>query len=205
MIKVLIVDDHKIVRDSFIKMFSEMPDFSVVGEIPNASYAEAFCQQQHPELVLLDICTEANASGLDATKHLRQRFPALKIIVMSGFDEISYARRAREAGADAFIDKSKSLDFFKEIVLKVMNGQTYFPKPRTIPMPQGEVPLTDREMEVLQLLCKHKSRKEIAKELYISEMTVKRHVANMLKKTGFNDSVELAFYMISNGWINPLY
>lgn len=205
MIKVLIVDDHKIVRDSFVKLFCEMPDFAVVGDIPNAAHAEAFCRQQHVDLVLLDICTEANASGLDATKHLRQSFPALKIIVMSGFDEISYARRAREAGADAFIDKSKSLDFFKEIVLKVMNGQAYFPEPRKIPMPQGEVPLTDREMEVLQLLCKHMSRKEIAKELFISEMTVKRHVANMLKKTGFNDSVELAFYMISNGWINPLY
>ena len=74
-----------------------------------------------------------------------------------------------------------------------------------IRVPQGEAPLTEREMEILRLMCKHMTNKEIAAELYISEDTVKYHKKNMLAKTGFARSVDLAFYMISNGWINPLY
>ena len=74
-----------------------------------------------------------------------------------------------------------------------------------IPVPQGEAPLTQREMEILRLLCRHMTNKQIGEELFISENTVKYHKANMLAKTGFATSVDLAFYMISNGWINPLY
>lgn len=86
-----------------------------------------------------------------------------------------------------------------------MRGETYFPEAKTIPMPVGEAPLTEREMEVLRLMCKHLTSREIAEELFISENTVKYHKSNMLAKTGFSKAVDLAFYMISNGWINPLY
>jgi len=153
----------------------------------------------------LDVCTEEGASGLDATKTIRQKFPEIKIVVMSGFDEITYAPRAKEAGAHAFVFKSKSLDFFSEVAHGVMRGKTYHPKAKKIPMPMGEAPLTEREMEVLRLLCKHMTGKEIAEELFISENTVKYHKANMLAKTGFKKAVDLAFYMISKGWINPQY
>lgn len=124
---------------------------------------------------------------------------------MSGFDEITYAARAQQAGANAFVPKDNSMQFFAEVVNEVMAGGHYFPEARTLPMPNGETPFTPREMEILKLLCEHKSRAQIASELYISEMTVKRHVANMLTKTGFSDSVELAFHVITNGWINPRY
>ena len=86
-----------------------------------------------------------------------------------------------------------------------MRGETYFPEAKTIPMLVGEAPLTEREMEVLRLMCKHLTSREIAEELFISENTVKYHKSNMLAKTGFSKAVDLAFYMISNGWINPLY
>jgi len=205
MTDVLIVDDHQALRDSFMRLFETMEDFRVVGEAANASYSDLFCQRLQPDLVLMDVCTEDGASGLQATKLIKEKYPKIKVIVMSGFDEISYAPRAREAGADAFVYKSRSLEFFGEVARDVMEGGSYFPEPKKIPVPMGEAPLTDREMEVLRLLCQHKSRKEIAAELYISEMTVKRHVSNMLEKTGFADSVELAFYMITNGWINPNY
>jgi DNA-binding NarL/FixJ family response regulator len=136
---------------------------------------------------------------------IRQRFPEIKIIVMSGFDEITYAPRAKEAGAHAFVFKSKSLGFFTEVATGVMLGKTFWPEAKTIPMPAGEAPLTERELEILRLLCKHMTGKEIAEELIISENTVKFHKANMLAKTGFATAIDLAFYMISNGWINPKY
>ena len=103
----------------------------------------------------LDGRLEGGASGLDAVIVLRDKYPDMKIIVMSGFDEITYAPRAKEAGADAFIFKSKSLDYFIEIINGVMQGKNYYPEKKIIPMPAGEAPLTEREIEVLRLMCRH--------------------------------------------------
>jgi DNA-binding NarL/FixJ family response regulator len=191
--------------DSLAITLEKSGDFSVVGKLRRADHADIYCERLKPDLVFMDVCTENGTSGLDATKMLRQKFPEIKIVVMSGFDEISYAPRAKEAGAHAFVFKSKSLDFFAQVASDVMQGKTYWPEVKTIPMPMGEIPLTEREMEVLRLICKHMSGKEIAEELYISENTVKYHKSKMLAKTGFSKAIDLAFYMISNGWINPKY
>ena len=110
----------------------------------------------------------------------------IKIIVMTAFDEITYIPRAKAAGANGFVYKSKSLNYFLEVVKEVLAGGSSFPEPKTIPMPQGEAPLTEREMEVLRLMCRHMTNKEIARELFISENTVKYHKMNMLGKTGFS-------------------
>ena len=205
MTNVLIVEDHVSMRESLTTALTAAGDFSVVGEVPNADYALDFCKHLHPELVLMDVCTEGGASGLKAVEAIRKTDPEVKIIVMTAFDEITYIPRARAAGANGFIYKSRSLHDFLEVARMVMAGGSSFPEPRTIPMPQGEAPLTDREMEVLRLMCRHMTNKEIAQELFISENTVKYHKMNMLGKTGFSKAVDLAFYMISNGWINPLY
>ena len=124
---------------------------------------------------------------------------------MTAFDEISYIPRAKAAGADGFVYKTKSLSFFVDVADKIMEGKSYFPERKTISFPKGETPLSERELEVLRLMCKHMTAKEIAEELYIAESTVKYHKRNMLEKTGFENSLDLAFYMITNGWINPLY
>ncbi len=205
MIKVLVVDDHESMCDSLRLTLENAGGFSVVGSLQRADLTDIYCQKLAPELIFMDVCTEDGASGLDATKLIREKYPEIKIVVMSGFDEITYAPRAKEAGAHAFVFKSKSLDFFAEVALGVMEGKTFWPEARTIPMPMGEAPLTERELEVLRLMCKHMTSKEIAEELYISENTVKYHKKNMLGKTGFNSAVELAFYMVSTGWINPRY
>lgn len=203
--RILIVEDHVSMRESLAAVFSPENGFEVAGEVPSADYAELYCERLHPDLVLMDVCTEGGASGLKAAKDIRKKYPEIKIIMMTAFDEISYVPRAKAAGADGFIYKSKSLSFFLEVAQEVMAGGSYFPEPKTIPMPQGEAPLTEREMEVLRLMCRHMTNKEIADELFISENTVKYHKTNMLAKTGFSKAVDLAFYMISNGWINPLF
>lgn len=205
MTRVLIVDDHASMRETLAKTLSELDGFSVVGEVASAAYAWLYCERLKPDLVLMDVCTEGNASGLTATEEIRKKAPEIKIIVMTAFDEVSYVPRAKAAGAHAFVYKSRSLAFFAEVAQNVMEGQGYFPEPKTIPMPKGEAPLTEREMEILRLLCRHMTNREIGAELFISENTVKYHKANMLAKTGFSTAVDLAFYMISNGWINPLY
>lgn len=203
--KVLIVDDHESMCDSLFNALKNTGDFVIVGTLKSALYAELYCMKLKPDLVLMDVCTEGGASGLEATKVIREKHPDIKVIVMSGFDEITYAPRAKEAGANAFVFKSKSLDYFVKVAKGVMEGESFFPEPKTIPTSMGEAPLTEREMEILRLICKHMTNKEIAEELFISEHTVKYHKSNMLAKTGFSKTVDLAFHMISNGLINPLY
>jgi len=203
--KVLIVDDHESMCDSLSHALTSTDDFLVIGSLKSALHAELYCMKLKPDLVLMDVCTEGGASGLEATKDIRIKYPDIKIIVMSGFDEITYAPRAKEVGAHAFVFKSRSLDYFVQVAKGVMEGKSFFPEAKTIVTAMGEAPLTEREMEVLRLLCKHMTNKEIAEELFISEHTVKYHKSNMLAKTGFKKSVDLAFYMISNGLINPLY
>lgn len=203
--KVLIVDDHESMCDSLSHALTNAEDFIVIGSLKNALHAELYCMKLKPDLVLMDVCTEGGASGLDATKVIREKYPDIKVIVMSGFDDITYAPRAKEVGAHAFIFKSRSLEYFVKVAKGVMVGEKFFPKPKTILTSIGEAPLTAREMEVLRLICKHMTNKEIADELFITEHTVKYHKSKMLAKTGFKKSVDLAFYMISNGLINPLY
>ena len=205
MIKVLIVDDHASMREALATVLTGSGEFIVVGEVSNADYALDFCKRLQPDMVLMDVCTEDGASGLEAVEAIRKAYVDIKIIVMTAFDEITYIPRAKAAGANGFVYKSKSLNYFLEVVKEVLAGGSSFPEPKTIPMPQGEAPLTEREMEVLRLMCRHMTNKEIARELFISENTVKYHKMNMLGKTGFSKAVDLAFYMISNGWINPLY
>ena len=205
MYKVIIIDDHESMCDSLTYALNGTGEFSIIGTAPAAAHAEVFCEKLQPDLVVMDVCTEGNISGLDAAEKLRKKFPQMKIVIMSGFDEITYVPRTKEIGAHAFVYKSKSLAYFIEVLQSVMQGATVYPEEKMIPLPMGEVPLTVREMEVLRLMCKHMTNAEIAEELFISEGTVKYHKTNILGKTGFSKSLDLVFYMLTKGWINPLH
>jgi len=205
MVKVLIVDDHDFICDALTNALESAGGFTVLNRLSNAAHAQVFCERLRPDLVLMDVCTDAGASGITAAKALREKYPEMKIIVMSGFNEITYVPRAKEAGAHAFVFKSRNLEYFVDVARRVMQGETCYPETKTISMPMGEAPLTEREMEVLRLMCKNLTTREIAQELYVSFDTVKYRKANILAKTGFSKSVDLVFHVISNGWINPLY
>lgn len=205
MIRIGIVDDHQSIREAYQKTLEESGFFRVVGSISSAELADLWCKQYQPDILLMDICTGAGASGIEACLRIKKMTPKVKIILMTGFEEVSYIPRAKQAGADAFIHKSKSFNELLAIMQKVLAGEISFPEEKTIPVLKGEAPVTNREMEVLRLLCKNYSRAEIARTLYISESTVKRHLRNMMDKTGMNSTVSLAVYMISEGWINPKF
>jgi len=205
LVKVMIVDDHESMRNSFEHEFREENGYEVVSNIASASYAEEECRRKRPALVIMDVCTENGASGLEAAEVILRKYPAIKIIVTSGFDEITYAPRAKNMGVHAFVCKSKSLSHFREVASHILSGGTSYPEPQTIPLPQGEAPFTAREMEVLRLKCKHMRNSDVASELFISEHTVNRHIQNILGKTEFSSMMDLIIYVVSNGWINPNY
>jgi len=203
--KVLIVDDHRSMCDSLAEAFGREPDFEVLPCLPSATLAAAYCAKLRPELVVMDVCTEGGASGLTAAEKLLADFPGIKVIVMSGFDEVTYVPRARAIGAQAFIYKTRSLASFIEAARTVLAGGTCFPEPKKIPVVEGELPLSDRELEVLRLRCRPMSVDEIASELFISPRTVKFHLDNIKGKTGFTDTREMLMWVLTNGWINPKY
>ena len=203
--KVLVVDDHKSMRSFIEKEITPEYGFTVVESTGCASEAEALCTLTLPDLIIMDVCTEHGASGLDATAKILKRFPEIKIIVTSGFDEVTYMPRAKEIGAHSFVYKINGGDQYRDAAMRVMNGEYVFPERKTIPLPQGETPFTEREMEVLCLLCKCMTSQEIATELNISKKTVQRHMENMEQKAGVKSSVELMTYVLSNGWVNPNY
>jgi len=205
LIKVVLVEDHLVLRDSFCAAFSAEKGFAVVGYTESAAEVDELCALNRPELVLMDVCTDGGASGLDALERLRPLYPHMKFILMSGFNELSYSPRAKDLGANAFIFKSKGVDFFIEMAGRVMDGETYFPEERKILLPNGEAPFTEREKEILRQLCMYKTRHMIADDLNISENTLKKHIENMLAKTTFSSTTDLIIYVISNGWINPIF
>ena len=203
--KILIVDDHKISRDLLEREFCPENGFEVIGSLVHAASAEGFCAAKRPDVIIMDVCTGEGISGLEAAENILTRYPDIKIIVTSGFDEVTYMPRAKEIGAHAFIYKIEGADYFREVALRVLEGEVVFPERKTIPVSQGETPFTSKEMEVLRLLCKYKTSRDIANELSISDHTVRRHIENMRHKSGMKSAMDLVIYVLSNGWVNPNY
>ena len=205
MYKALIVDDNESVCESLERALISSGDFCVAGKLSNADHAVIYCQKLLPDLVYMDVCTEGETSGLDVIKVLREKFPGIKIIAMSGFDEITFARRAKEYGAHAFIFKSQSFYCFTKAASLVMRGGTYFPDEKTPVQSDRESPLSSRETQILKLLCRHMTNAEIATELFLNEDAVMFHKKSMLEKTGFANCVDLALHAISHCWIDTIY
>lgn len=205
MIRVLIVDDHPLARTFLEDRFSRETDIEVLGSIASARIADLWCESRHPDVVIMDICTEGNSSGLEAARIIKQRFPEIKVIMTTGFDEISYVPRAKAIGADGFVYKSEPAESYLEMLRAVMAGKGSFPEGKRIPVQESESPLTGRELELVRLICRGNTNAEIARILSISEGTVKRHVENMLRKTGQSSKTALVAYVLSGGWINLNY
>ena len=153
----------------------------------------------------MDIQTkEEDTNGLHMAEIIKKDFPDIKILMMTGFDEISYLPRAKEIGVEGFILKSQSEDFFQEALDKVLIGEKVFPEEiPVIPVLEDNLPLSQREIEVLRLICEDYSNKEIANILSISESTVKRHIESLLRKTGKVGRAGLVAHAMIGGWINP--
>ena len=203
MIKILIVDDQKVLLDAFTNYLKKEADFKIVGSITVAEAADLACERFHPDLVLMDICTEGKVSGIYATERIKKRHPEIKVMLMTGFPEMSFIERGKLAGADSFIYKNRSIEEFIKCIRETVAGQGSFLEEEQHPgFGEGVCPLTPRELEILRLFCQNKSRKEMADILHISTSTVNYHINNMLTKTGHKNLVSLAIEATGKGYIN---
>ncbi len=202
MVKLLIVDDQKILLDALTNALGKEKDIEIVGSLTVADVADVACTRLRPDLVLMDICTEGKVSGIFATERIKQKYSYIKVMLMTGFPEMSFIQRAKDAGADSFIYKNSSMADFVKCIHATMAGQGTFPEVDTHHgFGDGECPLTPRELEILRLFCTNHSRKEMAEALNITTSTINYHINNMLTKTGYKNLMSLAMEATDKGYI----
>ena len=188
-IRILIVDDHTLVRDGLTTILSRQPDFEVVGEASNGLGAVEKSRSLDPDVILMDL-RMPEMSGVEAMKIIGAESPDIKIIVLTTFDTDEYIFDAVQAGAKGYLLKDTSRDELFSAVRAVCRGESQIEpgvaarlitRFQELSQPDPDT-LSDREIEVLQLIARGSANRQIAEELLISESTVKTHVANIFSK-----------------------
>jgi DNA-binding NarL/FixJ family response regulator len=209
-IKLLIVDDHKIFRDGLKLLLGQ---FSFIDQIEEASDGRDFLnilEAGLPDIVLMDINMPV-MGGIEATKEALQRYPGLKIIVLTTFHDEDYVEQMMMAGVEGYMLKRSTPEEFEEALLKVREGGNYFSdeilrtvsrnlqRIRTEAGRAASLPeFTAREKEVLELICQGFNNDQIAEKIHISSKTVEKHKSNLFQKTDSGNTVNLIIYAFRN-------
>jgi NarL family two-component system response regulator LiaR len=205
--RVLIVDDHGVVREGLRAYLELEPDILVVGEARDGQEAVRRAQELRPDVVLMDLVMP-NMDGVDATSLIKQHRPETHVIILTSFLEDERVVPAIKAGATSYLLKDVAAPDLARAIRGARAGQAQLhPEVARRLMVQVTAPrktdagaqLTEREREVLRLLAEGRSNKEIARALVVSERTVKGHVSNILGKLGLQDRTQAALFAVRNG------
>ena len=211
MIRVLIADDHKMVREGLRRILEFDGEIQVIDEADNGEECIKKIRSSKPDIVLLDI-NMPNMDGIQVLNIMKQQKMLCKVIVLTIHNEIEYLVKALEIGCDGFILKDSDFDTLKKAIFSVYSGETYI-EPSLMPLLNSSLAerdvlkekvsdLTRREMEVLKMIASGAFNKEIALTLNISERTVKNHVSNIFKKIGVSDRTQAAVFAVKNNIIS---
>ena len=189
--KVLVVDDHALVRTGVAKIIDHEPDLDVVAEAANGIEALAAFDQHRPDVTLLDLRMPI-MEGAEVVKRIRERDPHAKVIILTTYDTDDDISRALKAGAKAYALKDISADDLIQCIRDVLAGKTYLAPAAAAKLAEGlsRVQLTPRELSSLRLMADGKSNKEIANSLGIAERTVKTHLGHLFEKLGVTSRTE---------------
>lgn len=204
MISILIADDHKLIRETWAYILNNDARFKVIASCENAEEAIKLTRQKHPDVVLMDI-NMVPFSGMEATRRIREEWPQSRIIGVTMHSQPSYARKMMQIGASGYVTKNSSREEMMEAIMEVHQGNKYvcneikdMLSDQTTRKPTGLATinsLTEREMEVINLIKKGCSSKEISRSLSISLKTVEAHRHNILKKLNLRNSASLVNFM----------
>jgi len=206
----MIVDDHNLVREGLKAVFAQGDEIDVVGEAGSGEEAIEMVEKVKPDVILMDI-SMPGMNGIQATKQIRDKHPDAKIVILTMLDQEGYVYEAIKAGATGYMLKSTSSDELVNAIQTVNDGKALLHPDATaqllkefVTLAQNKAKdygLSNREMEVLQLLSEGKTNKEIAKALWISEQTVKTHVAHIFDKLGTSDRTETVARALRSGLV----
>ena len=205
LIRVLIVDDHPVVRDGLKGMLAAQPDFEVVGEVADGLQAVQQAALTRPDVVLMDL-RMPNMDGVEATTQIRRGQPTVRVLVLTTYDTDAEILRAIEAGATGYILKDAPREELFRAVRATAQGQSYLsPAVATRVMGQLRAPAQDalspREVDVLTWVAKGASNRQIGQHLHISEATVKSHLLHIFEKLGVNDRTQAVTLAVKKGMI----
>ena len=201
MIKILIVEDLAMLRDSLEHIIGEQPDMEVIGTTVDASKTLELCRNLKPDLVLMDVVTENDANGITWAERIRQELPDIKIVIMTALPEITFIDEARKARVHSFVYKNSGNDHLFYVIRSTMNGVGVYPGPAD--RSPFATQFTEKEIAVIRLVCQGKSRSEMASELEMSESMLKPVITSILDKSGFDSIMKFAVYAVGRGLIVP--
>jgi len=189
--RVLLVDDHALLRTGVANIINQEPDLRVIAEAGNGVEAIAAWDEHHPDVTLLDLRMPL-LEGVEVVRRIRERDPAARVIVLTTYDTDDEISRALKAGAKAYVLKDIAADALVGCIRDVLAGKTYLAPAAAAKLAEGvtRVQLTPRELATLALLADGKANKEIASELDISERTVKTHLTHLFEKLGATSRTE---------------
>ncbi len=206
-IRILIADDHAIVRQGLRMFLGLDPDLELVGEAANGKEAIELAKNLRPDVVLMDLVMP-EMDGIAATENIRRNFPEVEVIALTSVLEDKSVTGAVRAGAIGYLLKDTNAEDLCRSIKAAAAGQVQLSPQaaerltREIRTPENPQKLTDREVEVLRLLAEGKANKEIAADLFISETTVKTHVSNILLKLGVPSRTQAALYAVRIGLVS---
>ncbi|MBO4887017.1 MAG: response regulator transcription factor [Firmicutes bacterium] len=202
-VKVVVVDDQNVARGFFEMHIKTSLRYELVRSLPAADLAISYLEQHPVDLVIMDIVMRYGMDGLSAAEQIKKRFPKVKIILVTSMAEATWEKRAKAAGIESFWYKEYSEEPLIEIMDRTMAGESVYPS--DAPMVQfGKVTrqdLTERELDVLRELTSGATNEEIAQHLFISVNTVKRHIQNLMDKSGYKNRLALAINATSLGLV----
>lgn len=196
-IRVMLVDDHDMVRRGLAAFLQVKPGLQLVGEARDGVEALDVCREVRPDVILMDLVMP-EMDGAAATKAIRDRYPSVQVIALTSFQEKDLIREALEAGAIGYLLKNVTVDELEAAIRAAHYGQsTLAPEavqallqPASVESDRSDYDLTEREMEVLELLVEGLNNREIAERLFVSRATAKAHVSHILDKMGVSNRAE---------------
>ncbi|MBB6097187.1 DNA-binding NarL/FixJ family response regulator [Deinobacterium chartae] len=214
-IRILLVDDHPVVRKGTRDLLEMHPDFEVIGEASDGLEAVELSGRLQPNVILMDV-SMPGLNGIEATKRIKAQQPGVAVLVLTSYDDDAYVFALLEAGAAGYLLKNAREDELTHAVRAVAGGESvlhpsvarkvlgrFAAAPNPQPSAQSEELLSPRELEVLRIAATGSTNKEIARDLEISPRTVQVHLANIFSKLGVGSRTEAVLYAIKRGWIDP--
>jgi DNA-binding NarL/FixJ family response regulator len=202
-IRIMVVEDHHIVRQGLVALLKTISDMTVVAEAADGKQAVELFRQRLPDITLMDLRLPV-LSGVEAVEQIRREFPTARIIVLTTFDGDEDIYRALQAGARGYLLKGMFGDELTDAIRAVHSGKSRIPAvvAERLAGRMGGPSLTSRELEVLELIVQGNSNKEIGGELAISEATVKTHINSILDKLGVTDRTQAVRTALQRGIVH---